>query len=345
MATYEQLLERMLNSVPSSFNKKEGSFIYDSQSPVAIELQNLYIHADYIRKMTFVGTAEGSYLDELVNDLRGMKRISATKAIVTGEFNIDVPIGNRFSGDSLNYVVTEKISDGKFLLECETEGTVGNQYIGMLIPIEYVQGLETATITEISIPAKDEETDEELRKRFFDSITGDATDGNVRQYEKWIAEHGKVGRGKVLPLWNGANTVKVSILNADNGVASETLVDEFQEYLDPESKGLGNGVAPIGSIVTVTTATERTINITVDVYLEDGYETTDDVKDNINNLFKNLAYTSTVVNFYEIAGVISSSASVARITNLKVNSGTEDIILGTEEIPVLGTLNIQVVTA
>ena len=345
MMTYEQLLERMLGGVPSSFNKQEGSFIYDSQSPVAIELQNLYIHADFIRKMTFVGTAEGSYLDELVNDLRGMKRISATKAIVTGEFNMDVPVGNRFSGDSLNYVVTEKISDGKFLLECETEGTVGNQYVGTLIPIEYIQGLETASITEISIPAKDEETDEELRKRFFNSISGDATDGNVRQYEKWIAENGKVGRGKVLPLWNGANTVKVSILNADNGVASETLVNEFQEYLDPESKGLGNGVAPIGSIVTVTTATERTINITVDVYLEDGYETTDDVKDNINNLFKNLAYTSTVVNFYEIAGVISSSASIARITNLKVNSGTEDIILGTEEIPVLGTLNIQVVTA
>ena len=345
MITYEQLLERMLGGVPSSFNKTEGSFIYDSQSPVAIELQNLYIHADYIRKMTFVGTAEGSYLDELVNDLRGMKRISATKAIVTGEFNIDVPIGNRFSGDSLNYVVTEKISDGKFLLECETEGTIGNQYVGTLIPIEYIQGLETASITEISIPAKDEETDEELRQRFFNSITGDATDGNVRQYEKWIVEFGKVGRGKIFPLWNGANTVKVSVLNADNGVASETLINEFQEYLDPESKGLGNGVAPIGSIVTVTTAAERVINITVDVYLENGYETSADVKDNINSLFKNLAYTSTVVSFYEIAGVISSSASVARITNLKVNSGTEDIILGNEEIPVLGTLNIQVVTA
>lgn len=345
MITYEELLERMLEGVPSSFNKREGSFIYDSQSPVAIELQNLYLHADYVRKMTFVGTAEGSYLDELVNDLRGLKRIEATKAIVTGEFNVDVPIGSRFSGSSLNYSVTEKVSDGVFLLECETEGTDGNVYIGTLIPIEYIEGLQTAEITEVSIPASDQETDEELRQRFFDSITGDARDGNTRQYEAWIAESPKVGRGKVIPLWNGANTVKVTILNADNGVASDTLVDEFQEYLDPNSEGLGNGVAPIGSMVTVTTATERVINITVDVYLESGYETYDDIEENINTLFENLAYTSTVVNFYEVASAISSSNSVSRITNLKVNSATEDIILGTEEIPVLGTLNVQVVTA
>lgn len=343
--TYEELLERMLEGVPSSLNKREGSFIYDSQSPVAIELQNLYIHADYIRKMTFVGTAEGSYLDELVGDLRGMNRIAATKAVVTAQFNIDVPIGNRFSGSSLNYSVIEKVSDGVFLLECETEGTDGNDYIGTLIPIEYVEGLQTAEITEVSIPARDEEPDEDLRTRFFNSITGDATDGNVRQYEKWIVEYGKIGRGKVFPLWNGANTVKVSILNTDNGVASDTLVDEFQEYLDPESAGLGNGVAPIGSIVTVTTATEKVINITVDVYLEGGYEDASDVDENINTLFSKLAYTSTVVNFYEIASVISGSASVARISNLKVNSATEDILLGNEEIPVLGTLNIQVVTA
>ena len=345
MITYEQLLERMLDSVPSSFNKREGSFIYDSQSPVAIELQNLYIHADYIRKMSFVETSEGSYLDELVNDFRGMKRISATKAIVTGEFNVDVSIGSRFSGTSLNYVVTEKVSDGIFRLECETEGTVGNEYIGALVPIDYIQDLQSAEITEISIPARDEETDDELKVRFFNSVNGDATDGNVKQYEKWIAEYGSIGRGKVFPLWNGANTVKVSILNTNNEIASETLIDEFQEYLDPGSKGLGNGVAPIGAIVTVDTASRKDINISVDVYLKDGYVNHDDVENNIKKLFSDLAYTSSIVNFYEVASAISNSKSVARITNLKMNGGTEDILLETEEIPVLETLNIQVVTA
>lgn len=343
--TFEELLERMLAKVSSSVDKREGSIIYDATSPVAVELQNLYIHADWVKKMTSVSTSEGTYLDELVNDIRGMKRIQATKAVVTGQFNMDVPIGNRFSGDVLNYTVIEKVSDGVFLLECETEGVVGNNYIGTLIPIDYVDGLQTAEIIEISIPAVDTETDEELRARFYEAVSGGASDGNVAQYKKWIAENPDVSRGKVFPRWNGANTVKVSILNAENGVASDTLIDEFQEYLDPNSQGLGNGVAPIGAIVTVTTATEKVVDITVDVYLEDGYEEATGVSEAIDALFSKLAYTSSVVSFYEVAGVISGCDSVARITNLKVNSATEDIFLGDEEIPIAGTLNVQVVTA
>ena len=343
--TFEELLERMLATVSPTVDKREGSIIYDPTAAMAVELQNLYIHADWVKRMTHVSTAEDTYLDELVNDLRGMKRIQATKAVVKGQFNIDVPIGNRFSGDTLNYTVTEKVSDGLFLLECETEGVVGNNYIGALIPIEYVEGLQTAEIVEIEIPAINTETDEELKTRFYESVSGGAENGNVAQYKKWCADYPDIGGYKVFPLWNGKNTVKVSILNAENGVASKTLIDEFQEYLDPNSKGLGNGVAPIGAIVTVTTATEKTINITVDVYLEDGYEEPIGVSEAVDALFKKLAYTSSVVSFYEVAGVISGCDSVARIANLKVNSASEDIILGDEEIPVAGTLNVQVVTA
>ena len=342
--TYERILQRMLDKIPNTFDKREGSIIYDALAPNAAELANAYIQLDVTRDMTFVETAVGTYLDEKVKEI-GLTRIQATKAIVTGAFNIDVPIGSRFSGDILNYAVTEKVSDGVFLLECETVGTDGNAYVGTLVPIDYIKGLTSAEITEVSIPAIDTETDEDLRIRFFESIIGDARDGNVTQYKKWISEYPNVGRGKVFPLWDGKNTVKVSILNAENEVASETLVNEFQEYLDPGKKGLGNGVAPIGAIVTVTSASEKTINITVDVYLEDGYTTAEGVEDAIKALFKKLAYTSSIVHFYEIAIAISSCASVARLTNLKVNSATDDIVLGDEEIPVLGSLNVQVVTA
>ena len=343
--TFENILQAMLNEVSSTNDKREGAIIYDSLAPASVQFAKFYTHMNGVRDMTFVNTSVGTYLDELVNDIRGMKRIQATNAVVTGAFNIDVPIGSRFSGDVLNYVVLEKISDGVFTMECETSGTEGNNYVGTLVPIDYIQGLASAEITEISIPAIDTETDEELRKRFFESFNAEAKDGNVAQYKKWIAEHPKVGKGKVFPLWNGQNTVKVSILNTENEVASEVLVDEFQEYLDPESKGLGNGVAPIGAIVTVSTATEKEINITVDVYLQSGYENANDVEEVIRNLFKKLAYTSTVVNFYEVAMVISTCPCVARISNLKINNAMEDVILGEEEIPVLGTLEIQVVTA
>ena len=340
--TFENIMQRMLSNVPPTQDKREGSIIYTAEAPIAVELVNAYIQIDFMRKMTSVLTATGVYLDEKVQE-QGIYRIQPTKAVVKGEFNIDVAIGARFNGDSLNYVVTEKVSDGVFLLECETEGTAGNDYLGELSAIEYIQGLERAEIVSIEIPAIDTEKDEALRKRYFDSISGDARDGNVAQYKKWISEYVDVGRGKVFPCWNGKNTVKVSILDAENSVASETLVNEFQEYIDPNSEGLGNGVAPIGAVVTVTTATERVINIRVDVYLKDGYEQAEGIKEAVEEMLNAVAYNSTAVNFYAIAYIISSCACVDKISNLKVNSAMEDIALGDEEIPVLGSLDVQVV--
>lgn len=341
--TYEYILNRMLSRVPSSIDKREGSIIYDALAPAAAELAQMYIRLDATRDLTFIGTSSGTYLDELASEF-GVTRIAATKAAVKGEFNIDVPIGGRFSGEALNYAVVEKISDGVFMLECETAGTEGNGYTGRIVPIEYIDGLQSAAVTEILIPARDEETDGDFKERFFSVITGGAQDGNVAQYKKWAAEYGKMGRCKVFPLWNGANTVKISILNAENKPASDELVSEFQEYLDPDSKGLGNGAAPIGAIVTVSTAAEKTINITVDVYLESEYETAEGAEEAVNSLFDNIAYTSSAVNFYTVAAALSNCGSIARISNLKLNSAMEDVLLSEEEIPVLGTFNVQVVT-
>lgn len=340
--TFEYLMESMLSRVPDSLDKREGSIIYDALAPAAAELAQMYIRLDATRDLTFISTSSGRYLDELVGEF-GLTRIPSSKAVVKGVFNSDIPLGSRFSGEALNYIATEKVSEGVFLLECETSGTEGNGYTGRIVPIEYIDGLQSAEITEIVIPARDEETDEELKKRFYENITGGAQDGNVAQYKKWITEYNKIGIGKVFSLWNGANTVKVSILDNEYKPATEELITEFQNYLDPESKGLGNGAAPIGAVVTVSTAAERGINISADVYLNNGYESAEDVQMALESLFKDLAYTSNVVNFYEVAVKISSCESVMRISNLKINNGSDDIVLNDEEIPVLGTLSIQVV--
>lgn len=341
--TFEYLMESMLSRVPDNLDKREGSIIYDALAPAAAELAQMYIRLDATRDLTFISTSSERYLDELVGEF-GLTRIPSSKAVVKGVFNTDIPLDSRFSGEALNYIATEKVSEGVFLLECETSGTEGNGYTGRIVPIEYIDGLQSAEITEIVIPARDEETDEELKKRFYENITGGVQDGNVAQYKKWITEYNKIGRGKVFPLWNGANTVKVSILDNEYKPATEELIKEFQNYLDPESKGLGNGAAPIGAVVTVATAVEREVNITVNVYLNKGFESAEGVEKAVKSLFKDISYKSDTVNFYEVAIAVSNCESVLRISSLRVNNSTEDIVLNDEEIPVLGSLNIQVVS-
>lgn len=202
--TYREILERMLNRVSDKFDKREGSVIFDTHSPTALELEILYVELNRMIAEGYGDTASREYLILRCKE-RGIIPYSATYAVLKGTFTpatVDV-IGKRFNLGSLNYIVTEKIADGEYRVQCETPGTVGNQYFGQLIPIEYVEGLETATLTEVLIPGEDEEDTEDLRTRYFNSFDEKAFGGNVRDYiEKTNAIPG-VGSTKVTRVWNG----------------------------------------------------------------------------------------------------------------------------------------------
>lgn len=202
--SYEELLNRMLGRVPDRFDKREGSVIWDTLSPTAIELKNLYIALDSIIQEAYGDTATRKFLILRCHE-RGIVPYGATHAILKGKFvpeNLDV-MGKRFNIGQMNYIVTEKISDGIYRVQCETEGEVGNRYLGTMTPIEYVSGLEAAELTEVLIPGEDEEGTEELRKRYFSSFEESAFGGNVKDYlEKTNAIAG-VGCTKVTRVWNG----------------------------------------------------------------------------------------------------------------------------------------------
>jgi uncharacterized phage protein gp47/JayE len=51
--TYEVILQRMLDRVPDTIDKREGSVIYDALAPAAVELQLMYIELDTILKLAF----------------------------------------------------------------------------------------------------------------------------------------------------------------------------------------------------------------------------------------------------------------------------------------------------
>lgn len=202
--TYEEILERMLARVSDKFDKREGSVIFDTHSPTAIELQLLYVELNTLIAEAYGDSASREFLIRRCKE-RGITPYEATKAILKGKFtpkNIDVT-GQRFNISSLNFIVLEKIADGEYQVQCETPGIVGNQQLGTMIPIEYIEGLETAELTGVLIPGEDEEDTEDLRKRYFDSFNEKAFGGNVQDYlEKTNAIPG-VGSTKVTRVWNG----------------------------------------------------------------------------------------------------------------------------------------------
>jgi len=332
----------MLTRVPDSLDKREGSVIYDALAPCAAALKNVYTAMEDILLESYIGTATGEYLDRLASEF-GIVRISASAAVVKGEFNTDVAVGKRFNGDENNYIVTESLGNHAYKLVCETAGSAGNAYTGIITPIEYISGLQSAEITEILVYGEDEETDEELRQRVIFEISDSARDGNAAQYYKWANEYTGIGNVKVFPLWNGPNTVKVSILNAENGKASNSLISEFSNYMDPDSEGKGNGKAPVGAVVTVTTAQEVPVNVTFNYTLNYGYSAINGLGDELKRYFADISYKTEVLSFYSIAAKILENASIASISSLKLNGTAADISLAGEKIPVLSHINGEAV--
>jgi uncharacterized phage protein gp47/JayE len=278
---------------------------------------------------------------------RGIIPEAATKAILQGNFNMDVPIGSRFSLDDLNYVTTEKISAGVFKMQCETAGEVGNSKLGTLIPIEYIDGLTSAELTAVLIPGEDEEDTEVLRTRYLNSFQNNPYGGNKQDYIDKANAIAGVGSTKVTPIWNGGGTVKLTILDSAFNKATPTLISTVQEAIDPSaSPGQGLGVAPIGHVVTVDTATEVTTNISAVITLDSGYDWSMVSADVIAAMEAYLLELRTVwatssVNYVRIAQIetrILAIEGIIDISGTTINAVAANLTLGEYEIPVLGVV-------
>lgn len=349
---YETILDRMLGRVLQSYptlDTREGSIIYNALAPAALELAIMYTELDNVLNESFAETASRDYLLMKCREV-GIEDSSfdATFGIHKGEFDVEVPIGSRWNCDLYNYEVISYIGVNEniytYQLKCETSGVEPNLIVGDLTPIDDTPtGMYYAMLVECLIEGEDEASDDKIRKSYSDKVKNTNNDGNLAQYKSWCESYPGIGNYKVIPLWNGANTIKVSILDSSNDVASETLVSEFQNYLDPGVKGMGDGVAPIGAFVTVTTASELPINITANVTLKENYTDTSIIDQGLVEYFKKIAYDREILAYMQIGSAILDIEGVDFITNLKINGGTSDINLGVEQIPILGTTTWSVV--
>ncbi len=345
--TYENILKNALDKVPSSFDKREGSVIYDAVAPAAAEIAQLYIDLDFILKQTFADTADRGYIIMRANE-RGIKPYEASYAVGKGVFNIPVPIGSRFSIDIYNYTVTELISENTYKMVCETAGSSPNGYIGQLIPVEYIKGLTSAQLTEILIFGEDEEDTESFRKRYLSSFNSQAFGGNIQDYKNKTNSIPGVGGVKVYPVWNGGGTVKLVIISSEYTAPTDELIQNVQTIIDPvQNQGKGLGIAPIGHIVTVEGVTETTLNITTQITYTEGWSF-EDIKDAVNNIidsyFNELNsnwqdLNNIIVRISQLESRLLDIEGITDIAHTAFNGIEENFVVGENSIVKRGTVN------
>lgn len=346
--TYDNILQRMLQNVPADLDKREGSIIYNALAPAAAELFLCYQELAQVVNESFVDTASLEGLTKRCAE-RGIYQKEATMATVQGEFtptSAEV-LGCRFSCNNLNYCATAKISAGVYELTCETTGEVGNISSGQLVPLDYVENLQTANITKILIPGEDDEDEESLRQRYFDSFNSQAFGGNIADYKEKVNALDGVGGVKVLPAWNGGGTVKLIIINSAYGAPSAALISSVQNDVDPTPAGTGLGLAPIGHKVTVVGVTTTTINITADITYGSGYNWSAaqaDILAAVDEYFREVAESwadeeNSIVRTSQIEYRLLGLRQILDVQNLKINGSSNNIQLDNDKIPIRGAFN------
>lgn len=362
--TYAFLRQQMLSQVPDTFDKRDSAPLPTAISPAAYVLAGFYLTLNQVQQQAFVQTASGQSLDYL-GVLAGLTRYPASPAVRLGVFNTAVPMGARFSTvngeNSINFSVTAAESEAnQYQLTAETPGTVGNEYTGPILPITNVPGLTSAQITDILVPGDEEETDDAFRQRIISALNNRPFGGNIADYQQNIMAIDGVGAVQVYPTWNGGGTVKCSILGADYVPASPELVQNVQTAIDPPTSGLGLGLAPIGTQVTITAPSEVTVNISATVELAAGYEL-EQVQPLVESALEtyllsvrqswgNQLGTTTVeyaANVYlsRVLAAVVGTTGVVNATNVQLNGGTSDLTLtetgDTQQVPVLGTVTLH----
>lgn len=379
--TFNYLLKLALSNVPDTLDKRQGSIIYDALAPVCYRLAEMYQNVRNTYTDTYGLTATGEELNNRVAE-QGITRYGATyaikKAYITNTSGnpMSIPLGARFSTISdvnpINYVVIAAhydeelgaVQPGQYQLRCEVAGAEGNEYAGELVNITNILGIGSAIMTTLITPARDAETDEELRERYLEAMNHKSYGGNIAQYKEQIKaiDGGIVGGIQIYPVWNGGGTVKASILDANNNVCSPEFIQNVQNQVDPENSqgegGSGLGFAPIGHQVTITTPEEVTLNIQFEADFTTGYvlsQLSSSIASAINNYIAQLReewdkpndygeYSLTAYHSRLVAGILSVGG-VSNATNLTMNGKSGDIVLiqtgATQQVPKVGTITVN----
>ena len=349
--TFESLMDDMLSQVDSDTDTREGSIIHDAVAPMALENEQVYSDLGLVLDECFADTASYYYLVKRAAE-RGVFVKEGTQAVIKIQCtpsDVTVEVGNEFTIGDLTYTVSESLGNGLYAITCNDIGEDGNDLTDDVIPVNDIEGLESVVATEIITAGTDDESEDSLRKRYFDSFVDVAFGGNKAEYKTKADEFENVYGCKVYPVWNGGGTVKLKILGADYKAATASVVSEIQQAFDPTQDGGGVGIAPIDHIVTVDTASEIPINVTATINYMTGYSWSD-ISETFKTKFEayllDLRKTwededNLIVRVGQIENILLDLEGVDDVVEVSINGGANgaNYTVNGVSVPIGGTYN------
>lgn len=353
--TEELIRSRILARLPATWDQAEGSILWDVISPVAIELTQAAIWLNEALRRGFASTTFGAYLDARCTE-HGLSRRPASKAQSTGDAiqfqgaaGTLIPasfVVSTSSTDTIPAIMYQTLrplvlpSSGVGYVDVEAleAGRAGNVAAGAIQHIASpLAGIRSVTNVSVITGGTDEEDDTSLLQRYFQRVRHPSTSGNVSHYMQWATEVPGVGAAKVTELWDGPGTVKVSIVDTDQQPALPALVTTVADHIET--------VRPVCVNVTVVSATALNIHVAATIVLASGYtlQTVQDTfKAVLTEYMSSIAFEETYVSYARIGTLLLGTDGVLDYTGLTLNSGTVNVALGDNQVPVIGIVSLGV---
>jgi uncharacterized phage protein gp47/JayE len=345
MATAKEYRDSMFANISHDYDKSEGSFIYASIAPVAIELVNVDASIENLKDKLSINNLSGDELEQRVTERTGIIRKKAVKAhgMITVVGDGTVTIGDLFeTKNGIQFQSTETkviVVSGNVAIESVLVGTKGNVPANQitLMPVT-IAGITSVNNSQPIIDGFEAESDSDLLTRYFERVKTPPTSANVAMYKNWAKEVVGVGDAKVIPTWNGAGTVKVIIVDANKLPASANLVSETTTYI-ASVKPLGAGAE------TIVSAVSKPINISATLILASGF-TLGQVQSNFEQLLikelNNIAFVDSYISYAKMGTLLYSTTGLIDYSNMTLNGFTVNVPIADEEIATIGIVSLGV---
>lgn len=349
-ADEEEFHEMMVRTAKADTDTAEGSLYWDNTRPTAMIADRLVSYElTMALMMKFPQFAEGQFLDWHGYPIGVYRRpaISAVGEVTfVGTEGTVIPDGTLVTtiGDDNEDSYLFRVEKGGVIdvseqltlrIEAVEPGLLGivpaKTIVGVTSSIKGLKSLSNASPT---INGAGEEDDDSYRIRILDRNRNKPLSGAKRDYVRWAKEVPGVGDVIVLPLWNGPKTVKVLITDVARDLASSELIATVKNYIDPVD-GMGEGVAPIGAVVTIDTLALVPVDLKLSIVLEESYLLADALL-NIKRDVDQLLADKEVVKYTDVFTAITDTDGVKDHSGLLMNGSIDNIPLSEGERATIG---------
>ncbi len=362
-----EIEQKILNNIELDVDKTEGGFVWDMTYPTALEEAELLEYwLPLALKANFHMWAKGIWLDYHAEDC-GLVRKPATYAygdltvegiagtIIPKDFVFSVPSENGVAAiDFLTLEESEIPEEGLLTIRIQAvESGTGSNVARDTIAImkNPLKGITNITNPNNLTGGTAAESDDSLRQRIDDLYAGrgDSYVGNKADYERWAKEVAGVGYAHCIPVYAGANTVKVVIMDSNGEPANDEICQAVELHIFGTDRDDINRLAPIGIVqYEVSPPTLSKINFSFDLKLKKNYTVKaveksfrEALRDYYGELVESDGKVEPVV-YVHVSAILSQVAGVADFKHLRINGKIGNVIFGEDEFPYTDEITAEV---